>query len=265
MGRRILGIVGSVVLAAVGTVLLVAYVNGAEQRALAGEETVEVLVVRDDIPRATAVEDLGDRVTVERVPVKVRAVGSVQDLTELEGQVAAVDLVPGEQLVRSRFTNVAELQRTSDVEVPDGLQELTISLAPQRAVGGRVQPGDTVAVFASFDLEDGRTDEEIAAAESESYTQRLSETTKLILHKVLVSHVQVEQLPPTPGEDEEAGRNAPDLAPTGNLLITLAVDVAAAERIVFAAEHGLIWLSSQPDSATEDGSLLRTPRNIYDD
>jgi pilus assembly protein CpaB len=263
MGRRILGVLVSVVLAAVGTILLIAYVNGAEQRALAGEETVEVLVVREDIPRATPAEELGDRVTTERVPLKVRAAGSVQDVADLAGQVAVIDLVAGEQLVSSRFTDVAELQRTGDVEVPDGLQELTISLAPQRAVGGRVQPGDTVAVFASFDLQDGRTDEEIAAEESDSYTQRLSETTKLILHSVLVSHVQVEQLPPAP--DEEVGRNAPDLAPTGNLLITLAVDVAAAERIVFAAEHGLIWLSSQPDEASQDGSRLRTPRNIYDD
>jgi pilus assembly protein CpaB len=265
MGRRILGVVVSVVLAAVGTILLIAYVNGAEQRALAGEETVEVLVVREDIPRATPAEELGDRVTTERVPLKVRATGSVQDVADLAGQVAVIDLVAGEQLVSSRFTDVAELQRTGDVEVPDGLQELTISLAPQRAVGGRVQPGDTVAVFASFNLQDGRTDEEIAAEESDSYTQRLSETTKLILHSVLVSHVQVEQLPARPGEDEEVGSNAPDLAPTGNLLITLAVDVAAAERIVFAAEHGLIWLSSQPDGAARDGSLLRTPRNIFDD
>jgi pilus assembly protein CpaB len=259
--RRFLGVVTSVLLAAVGTALLVVYVNGAERRALAGEETVEVLVVTETIPRATSVDELAGRVRTELVPVKVRAEGSVTDLGQLTGKVTAVELVAGEQVVGSRFLEVADLGPAAAIDLPIGAQEVTISLAPHRAVGGRLRPGDTVGVFASFNLRDQRSDEEIAAEEVDELTARLSETTRLILHKVLVSHVQVEQLPPT-GSEEGAG---PDLAPTGNLLITLAVDVAAAERIIFAAEHGVIWLSAQPEEADEAGSRLRTTRNIYDD
>jgi pilus assembly protein CpaB len=264
MKRRIIGVIAAVVLAIVGTAFLVIYVRGAEDRALAGQETAEVLVVTGDIERGTAAEELGDRVVTERIPAKVRAEGSIATLDDLDGQVTSVDLVPGEQLVVGRFTTPVELEAERDVEVPEGLQELTISLAPQRAVGGRITPGDTVGLFASFNLSDQRDEEQIANETSEELRQQLSETTKMILHKVLVTNVQVEQLPPAAGDDD-ADRTGPDLAPTGNLLITLAVDVAQAERIVFTAEHGLIWLSAEPDEADESGGLLRTPRIIYDD
>jgi pilus assembly protein CpaB len=265
MMRRVLGIVAAVLLAAVGTAFLVIYVRGAEDRALAGQETVEVLVVRETVARSTKAEDLPALVATERIPAKVRADGSITDLDQLDGQVAAVDLLPGEQLVRSRFATPAQLTEASEVEVPEGLQEVTISLEPQRAVGGQVAPGDLIGFFASFNLNDKRSEEQIASEEFEAYRQELAETTKIILHKLLVTNVQVEQLPQSSAEEDGSERTGPDLAPTGNLLLTLAVDVEQAERIVFAAEHGTIWLSAQDEDTTEEGSTLRTPRNIYDD
>jgi pilus assembly protein CpaB len=253
-----------VAFASVGTVLLVGYVQGAEDRALAGQETVDVFVVNEDVARGTTVEELATSVTAERIPAKVRASGSVASLEDLEGQVASVDLVAGEQLVSGRFALPADLQGQNDIDVPDGLQEVTISLEPQRAVGGQLAPGDTIGFLASFTFDDERDEEQVAAEASEDLRQELSEVTKFILHKLLVTNVQVEQLPQTP-TDENGEPTGPDLAPTGNLLITLAVDVPQAERIVFSAEHGTIWLTAEPDSAEEEGSQLRTPRNIYDD
>lgn len=263
--RRVLGVVSAVVLAAVGTVLLVSYVRGAEARALAGEEVVEVLVATTDVPRGTDAAELADLVTTEQVPVKVRARGGVDELSDVEGKVTAVDLVAGEQLVADRFVTSEDLAEQTRVAVPEGLQEITLSLAPQRAMGGKVAPGDTVGLFASFELEDEREDGQIAAETREEYRQRLGDTAKMILHKLLVTNVQWEQVPATPAEGEETSGGAIELAPTGNLLVTVAVDVSQAERTVFTAEHGLIWLSAEPETASEAGSRLRTPGNIYDD
>lgn len=250
MNKRILGIVAAVVLAAVGTLVLVAFVKGAENRALAGEQIVDVLVVSEAVIRDTPAADLADMVVTEQVPVKVRAEGSVDDLDDLEGRVTAVDLMPGEQLVASRFVTPAQLAEESEVDVPEGLQEVTISLEPQRAVGGQITPGDTVGLVTSLRPED----------------QELPDTTKMILHKVLVTRVQVEQLPTQPDEDEAGtGSQGPELAPTGNLLITLAVDVPQVERIVFSAEHGTIWLTNEPETVDEGGSETRHGGNIYDD
>lgn len=265
MKRTVLGVIASVLLAAVGTVFLVGFVRGAEDRALAGQETVEVLVVSETIARGTAAEQIGASVVTQRIPANVMAEGSVVDLDDLEGRVAAVDLVPGEQLVAARFAEPAQLGVERAVEVPEGLQEVTISLSPERAVGGQIRPGETVGLFASFNLTDRRGEEEINNEEQEYLRQQLSETTKLILHKLLVTNVQVEQLPQQPADGDGQATSGPDLAPTGNLLITLAIDVPQAERIVFAAEHGTIWLSLEDEDADESGSRLRTPRNIYDD
>jgi pilus assembly protein CpaB len=246
MKKRLVGVVAAVVLAAVGTFVLVAYVQSAESRALAGEQTVDVLVVTQAIERSSKAEDIGAFVSTERIPLKVRAEGSVDSLADLNGQVAAVDLLPGEQVVSARFITPAQLAEESQIEVPEGLQEITVSLEPQRAVGGQILPGESIGLFASFSPD------------------VLPYNSKLILHKLLVTNVQVEQLPQTPAEDED-GNSGPDLAPTGNLLITLAVDVEQAERIVFAAEHGSIWLSAEPESASEAGSELRNTENIYRD
>jgi pilus assembly protein CpaB len=247
MGKRIIGVVAAVLLAAVGTLALVGFVRGAETRALAGEETVEVLVLAEDVPRDTPAEDLATLVSREQVPAKVRAINGVDSLDELDGMVTAVDLVPGEQLVSTRFASPAQLAEQSGVEVPEGLQEITVALEPQRAVGGQIRPADTVGLLASF------------------APDVLPYNTKLVINQLLITNVQVEQLPsaPTGGETDDA--SSPAIAPTGNLLVTLAVDVDQAERIVFAAEHGTIWLTAQNEDTTEDGSAVREPGNIYGD
>jgi pilus assembly protein CpaB len=246
MGKRIIGVVAAVLLAAVGTLSLVGYVRGAEARALAGQETVEVLVVDEEVPRETPAEDLAAFVTREQVPAKVRPAASVGSLDELEGMVTAVALVPGEQLVSTRFATPAQLAETSQVEIPDGLQQVTVSLEPQRAVGGQLRPSDTVGLLASF------------------APDVLPYNTKLVINRLLVTNVQVEQLPSSPAEGE-TDDTGPDLAPTGNLLVTLAVDVDQAERIVFAAEHGTVWLTAQDEDTDESGSTVREPENIYRD
>ncbi len=263
MKRIIISVVASVMLAAVGTYFLVGFVRGAEARALAGQEVVEVLVLNENVARGTPAEDLVTAVSVEQIPAKVRANGSVTTLDQLGGLIATVDLVAGEQLVANRFATRSALEAASRIQVPEGMQEITLSLAPPRALGGNVRPGDTVGLFASFNLRDGRDENEIESEELAELRQRLSEASKSILHELLITNVQVEQLPQSAPDDTDGSTLS--LAPTGNLLVTLAVDVPQAERIIFAAEYGSIWLSAQDENTNRDGSRIRTLRNIYDD
>lgn len=241
MKRRILGIVLAVALAAVGTGVLMLYVSGAEQRALAGVEVADVLLVQERIQKGTAVEDLGDRVRVEKVATKMLADGAVSDVGELEGKVAMVDLLPGEQVVEDRFAEPAAFQAAGRVQIPDGLQVVSVSLSPDRAVGGQVSPGDTVGVVASF-------------ADGEA-------TTHLILHRVLVTNVQGGS---ASRPDAEADGNADrDAEPSGNMLVSFAVKASDAEKVVFAAEHGTIWLTSQSDDASTSGTSVKSLKGIF--
>jgi pilus assembly protein CpaB len=225
--QKLIGIVASLVLAGVGTILLTSYVRGAEQRATGGEALVRVLVVREAIPKGTAAEDVAGRVRTESVPVKVAAEGAIVDLGLVAGLVTDIDLLPGEQLVQGRFATAAE---TGKVVVPPNSLEVTVMLGAVQAAGGKVRVGDSVAVLVSFDD---------------------PTTTHLFLQKVPVTGVRTEGGEPVTSEPEAAG-------PVGNLFVTLALDAPSVERVVFAAEHGRLWLAEQPTNADEGGTKVQT-------
>jgi pilus assembly protein CpaB len=87
-----------------------------------------------------------------------------------------------------------------------------------------------------------------------------------VLHGVLVTQVQGAPAAPSTssgssGDTETASEGTP--APTGSLLITLAVTARDAEEVVFGAEHGTLWLSLEPDGADNSGTQVLTPDNVY--
>lgn len=281
MNRRVLGLVASLALATVGTFLVLSYVNNADERAAAGEERVEVLVVTTPVAAGEEASRLGGKVAAELVPARAQAAGAVASLDELGDRVAAVDLLPGEQLLDARFISAEELEAQRAVEVPDDLVEVTVSLSPERAVGGLVQPGDRVAVFSSFEpfalgaVEPGSLEQVFGAFGGVTETNleqpenpfgsnlKTPNTSHIILHKVLVTSVQIERLPAAI-DREDAEEVGVELAPTGNLLITLALDAPSAERVVFTAEHGSVWLAREPDAVSETGTQIQTRGTIYE-
>lgn len=222
MNRKLTGLLGAVGLASVGTLVLVGYVSAAEERAVAGERMVPVLVVAAPIEKGTPASQLGEHVRTEQVPAKVRADGAVTDLAAVDGKVASVDLVPGEQLLTDRF---ATAEQVGPVGLPPGLEEVTLNLESERAVGGRVRTGSEVAVFASFTGDQPRTE--------------------VILRDAPVVAV-------APSDSRSSGEDG-ETTPGAGLLVTLAVEPAVAERIVFGAEHGRIWLSGADGGVDQEG------------
>jgi pilus assembly protein CpaB len=289
MNRKWIGVVIAIALALVGTWVIVRYVQGADDRALEGEESVSVLVVATPVPAGTPAEDVTGSVNVELVPVKVQAVGSlgsVDELADLEGLVTAVDLVPGEQVIEARFVTPQILEELDDIVVPDGLLEVTLSLSPERAVGGVLRPGDEVAVFASFDpftLDAEPGDEQDPAAAGGTSTPdtefgegvevlppgsaaadsvKTPSTTHIILHKVLVTKVHVESL-----KEDESSEDGDDtsleILPSSIFLVTLAMEPEDAERFVFTAEFGLVWLADEPETVDESETTIQDRSTVY--
>lgn len=242
MRRRILAALAAVVLLVAGAGVLVAYVNGADARALAGVRTVEVLVADAVIPEGTPAADLPPLVRTVQVPARSAVEGRVDDLSSLTGRIAAVDLQPGEQLLAARFVRPEERQAPGTVAVPAGLQEVSILLEPQRAVGGRLAAGDEVGVLIS---------------------RKDTGETHAVLHVVLVTQIQGA---PASAAAEETTRTASAgtaPAPTGSLMITLAVTAGQAEAVVWGVEHGTVWLSLEPEGADTGGTQVLNPGNIY--
>ena len=242
MRRRLLAALVALLLAATGAVVLLAYVRGADARALAGVQTVEVLVVDRPVPEGTPGEALTDLVRTEQLPAKAAVEGAVSDLDELAGRVATVDLRPGEQLLAGRFAAPEDLEVPGTVAAPDGAAEVSLLLEPQRAVGGRLAAGDTVGVHVS-------TTEPAA--------------THVVLNRVLVTQVQGAPAPTPDGEGTDTASTGA-AAPSASLMVTLGLRPEQAEAVVFGMEHGTVWLSLEPEGADLSGTEVITPDNVYD-
>jgi pilus assembly protein CpaB len=132
------------------------------------------------------------------------------------------------------------------VQIPTGLQELTLKLPIERVAGGVLKAGDTVGVFLSL--------EDAGATQAGSKAR-----TQLTFHKVLVTAAQFSNgtATQTGGSDATAGTAQASSTSSSNeqtddtYLVTLARNSADAERIVFAAEFGKIYLSKEPGDALE--------------
>jgi len=274
MKRRAIGILAAIVMAGFGTFLLVIFVRDAEGRAVAGEVRADVLVVQELIVAGTPAELLGDRVKIEQVPAKVRTEGALVDLSDVQGLQAAVDLLPGEQLLVGRFAEPDLLTRTR-IDVPDGLVEIAVLLDPARAVGGTLFPGDDVVVFLSFEPFEiggapvGETAEGDPLVEIDGILvpadTKTPNATLLVFEKVLVTNVQVEELPVVEVGEGEAPVIARGLAPSGKLLVSLALSPEDAERVVFTAEHGFVWLGRQTTDIDLGQTQVQTRGRIYQD
>ena len=225
MSRRMLGVIAAVVLGALGTFVLVAYVRDAEDRAIAGERLVDVVVATAEIPANTAAEDLDPVTRTEQVPAKVRADGAITSLGDVKGKVTANDLVPGEVLLADRFAAPGAVTKgVGEVKVPRGYTEITLALEPQRAVGGLIEPGDRVMVVGT----PGSSPADVAIPAG------------VLAHQVMVTNVQIADRSGEPTGDETQ-----TVAPTQDLLITLAVDDATATKILAFAAEGNVWLGAE--------------------
>ncbi len=262
MKKKRVSLIAAILLVALGTVALVKYVSTAEDRALAGEELVDVLVLDASVPAGTAAAELQQFLRVEAVPVKVQAAGALASLSEADGLVTSVDMVEGEQLTANRLVDATEYNALQarvgrgggTVAVPEGLLEITIPLDPIRAVGGTVRPGDLVGLIASF------TGFDEGATTPDGQPIAASEVSGFLLHKLLVTNVQG-----TPVPEATRAASAEDRAPTpvGQLLVTLALDASAAERVVFASSYGDIWLAIEPADADESGTQVQNSDRIF--
>lgn len=247
MKRRIVGIIAAIALAGAGTFVLIAYVGAAEDRALAGERTVDVYVAAKAIERGTPADEIEGLVDEERVPAKVRADDAVTDLGDLGERVASSTISPGEQITAARFVETSDLDEFGQVTVPDGLLQLTLSLDPERAVGGLIKPGSDVAVVASFDSGSGNEEE------GDSTSAPDTNASHIIKHKALVTAIQT---------STEVAEDNTDQAPGGKLLVTLALSGPEVEQVVYSAEFGSVWLAFQPDDAPEDDQVV-TRANVF--
>ncbi|MBC7632448.1 RcpC/CpaB family pilus assembly protein [Aeromicrobium sp.] len=232
MNKRVIAAVLAAVLAVVGVVLLVGYVNNADERAFSGAKLQKVLQVKEPVPANTKGSDLVGKVAVVRLPRSAIAQGAVTDLADVAKLSTTTSLEPGEQLLLARFSAAAAgggapVVRKSDL--PLGMQELTIPVDVARALGGTIKVGDTLGVVASYQTSDG------------------DGITRIVQNRVQVIRIS----DGGPVAEGQVG---------GTQLVTFAVRTRDAGKIVNAVEFGKIYLTRQ-NKDTEGGNGGSISRN----
>lgn len=250
MKSRMLAGVSAVLLALVGAVLILTYAQGADQRAVSGLDPKEVLIVTKAVPAGSSIDTVKASVTLEQFPGTAVANTALSTLDDKAGTVAAVDLVPGEQLLAERLVSPEAAEDSGAVKIPAGFQEVSFQLEPQRVAGGRIAAGDHVGMFLSF-------------AKGADKANKDDETTQMTLRKVLVTAVQ--RAPQAAAKEEtKDGANSQDTTlPEGSLMLTVAVSDTDAGKIVFASEFGSLWLTKEPLDAKNNGPQIVRKEGVY--
>lgn len=255
MRWRVVVIVVSLLAALAGVLGVLRYAAGADERALAGQQGRRVLVVAEPATLGTPVEDLVLR--SELVPDLAVPDDALAAIEDVSGTVAAVDLVVGEVLLASRLTDPSSVVGLVPVEVPAGAQAFTFPVAIDVALGGRLEPGDRIAVYASFDdAAIGSASGPVPGEDADPPSSERDTVTGLLVPGLLVVDVQTTALPPASGDDPsaEGSGSAQRLAPEGALLLTVAADVTTVERLVFALEFGTVRIARLSPGSDLEGS-----------
>jgi pilus assembly protein CpaB len=273
MRRRVVAIVLAVVLAGLGTIALVAYVQSAKDAAVAGEALVDVYLVDRHLDVDAPAAAIRGAVHLEKVPQRLVQDGAVTNLAQLGDRVVAAPLERGDQLIAGKLKAA---DATPPFTVPKDKVQVTVSLTPDRAAGGTVRVGDAVSVFLSFDpfeVDASGTAipaTTVAGATTTATTVATKKTpnmTHLQFSKVLVTAVQYgEGSTTTTTEASQTVRKGTDpvpTAPTGKLLVTLALSPADAEQLVFAVEFGHVYLAAEPEGVPDEGRRIVTLGGVY--
>jgi pilus assembly protein CpaB len=241
VNKKVVGVIAAVVMAIIGTGVLVLFVRGAEDRALEGEELVRVLTADATIPAGTPAEQLVELVSEEDIPTKVAPEGVISDLASVTGLVTNAEMVPGEVLLVNRFVDPENFTASrGNVEVPEGLLEVTIAMSQEQFIGGVPVPGNSVALVALGERTDfiNPTADPLAnlpVDPAQQTTEEELKVAKIIIQQALVTNVQGNPLPV-----QAAGATADPtqrVAPAeGSVLVTLAMEGPDVERLVYVRD-----------------------------
>lgn len=248
MKTRLLGGIAALILAVLGTMMLVNYVSGADARAAEGTLTTNVVVVQQVIAAGTVVSAFGDAVKIKAVPKNMVAEGALTDLKSVQDKVASMTLLPGDQISGPRLSDAATYKGSNPIEVPETMQQLSFAVTADRVVGGQLQPGDNAALFLSYNAGVEPGTGEVPA-------------TKLTLRKALVVSMQAAVQSSSKPEAEStapAKPVAPSTVGPASWVVTVALAPADAIKLVHAAEFGHIWVAKDAS-----GSADNTPAPLF--
>jgi pilus assembly protein CpaB len=225
VGRRLALLIAAVLVAALGTALVFAYVKKADDRAIADQQPVSVLVAKTAVAPGTRVIDAANAGAFERKELPQAAVvpGALSSTDPVRDQVVLSTIFPGQQLLTGMFGATAA--SNASIAIPPGQIAASFSVGDPQRVAGFVQPGSNVVIFLTSSLNGGKSQ------------------TRVLLPKVTVIAVGPTTITP-PADPAQANPEAQPRA-----MLTLALTQKQAEQIIFAQGNGSMYLGLLNDKS----------------
>lgn len=220
MNRRIALLVAAVIIAALGTGLVYAYVKSADDRAIEAQAPVTVLVAKLPIAAGTKVQDAANAGSFEAREFAAGSVtpGALSSVDVLADAVAVIPIFPGQQILGPMFGPTATASTSAGLALPPGKIAVSVQFGDPQRVAGFVVPGSDVVVFLSGAIDDG------------------SELTRVLIPRATV--VAAGPTAVTPPADPSTA----NVEVFPKALLTLALDQKDAEKIIFASTKGTLYL-----------------------
>ena len=227
MGRRTILLTVAIVIAALGTALVFMYVRSADDRALEGQQQVQVLFATSEIPVGQSAQDAANNgsLVLRTVAQNSVAEGALSDIDPIAQQVALTTIFPGQQLVTAAFGDATGL---SSIPIPEDKMALSLQLGDPERVAGFLSAGSEVAVFATL------------PNPSDNANDANAQRTQLLVPRVQVITVGNVQPVQQTTTDENGQQNTEEIP---RAIVTLAVDQKQAQQLIWASQNGTLYFT----------------------
>jgi len=290
MGRRAIVLLVALILAGLAAWAVWNFMQNVRDEELAGQEQVTVFRagvngIAEGTEGAILVSDFDNGGTLlassvdELEDVASDAIQTEEQLRQvLTGKLAAGPISANSILTVSQWTEISVEVVPLSEQLASGNQAITISTSDIQGVNGFVEAGDRINMIITLDIEfdlipglddvptlppdteepvDGEPTEETLTI---SYTRYVLQGLNVLAAgrdvRVEETDDQTGQVDAEAGAETPTGGTTPEGEPveedTGNSTVfTLEVTPDQAERIVYAFEHGSIWLTLVPEDFVE--------------
>ncbi|MDQ1624872.1 MAG: pilus assembly protein CpaB [Actinomycetota bacterium] len=245
MGRRTLLLVAALAVAAIGTTMVFLYVNGVNDRAIADQQPVQVLVATAPIAAGTSAQDAQSAGALEKRTVSraSAAQGALSDISPIADKVALAPIFVGEQILQDKF---GDRTAANALPIPDGKLAVSVQLGDPARVAGFVEPGAEVAIFLTIAPGRGGSGQEV---------------TRVLLPKVQVIAAGATTVVSTTTTAQ--GETQTEQLPKA--LLTLAVNQSEAQKVVYGSQHGQMYFGLlTKDSKIDKSDAGVNLQNLFD-
>lgn len=237
MRATLITLIAAIALGLVAALGVFVYTAGADERALAEQQAVDVVITTEEIPAGTTLGQAWADGTLEetRVPAANAPTGYLG--TDVDPSLVAQSALPAGQIVLAGSFG-AQVPVAEPIDLRPGEVAISVELGDPQRVGTFLRPGSSIAIFNTTITLDGKSE------------------TRLLLFSVPVLAVGDATADQSTEDQEAAAETA---------LVTLAVTPDEAERVVHAAQTGALYLALLDGDARPVATTGVTDSTLYAD